>query len=163
MKKSFTLLEVIVSITIFMIVLLFLYKVLDQTKLSNKLFENRKVSLEKINRLNNIILEDIAEAIIIDKAVLDKEKNTRYQFTSNNTYHNAYYKYITYMISSNDKLVRIESLKKFKFENDNIEFYDNAYVDILLENIEFFEVNNNAFIIKQKDKKRIVFKAFKLK
>ena len=42
MKKSFTLLELIISITLFMIIVVFLYKTLDQTKHSNKLFSNKQ-------------------------------------------------------------------------------------------------------------------------
>lgn len=45
-------------------------------------------------------------------------------------------------------------------------FFENAYIDVLLENIEFFEakgdgVNFNIFI-KEKDKKREFFNAYKM-
>ena len=166
MKKSFTLLEVIISITIFMIVLLFLYKVLDQTKLDNKLFESRQEKVDVINNLNNILLEDIAESIEDTKNkptnTFDRNNNSRYQFMSNNTYHNAYYRYITYMISPDNELLRIESLKKFRFENENYDFYDTAYIDVLLEDVEYFDVSNNSFIIKQIDNKQIIIRTFKL-
>lgn len=162
-KKSFTLLEVIISVTIFMIVLLFLYKTLDQTKHSNKLFENKQKIVKSINHLNTLILEDIAEKTNKLKITYTDEKNTNIVFKSNNTFHNPYYVNIAYLVSSNDKLVRVESLNEFKFENTNYDFYDTAYVDILLEDIELFEVQNNVFIIKQKDKKKIVIKAFNLK
>lgn len=166
MKKSFTLLEVVISITIFMIVLLFLYKVLDQTKLSNKLFESRQEKVNIVNNLNNIIIEDIAESIEDEKDkatnTFDKNNNSRYQFKTQNTYHNAFYKYITYMLSNENELLRIESLTKFRFENENYDFYDTAYIDVLLEDIEYFEVSNNSFILKQKDKKQIIVRAFKL-
>ena len=48
-KKAFTLLEVVISITIFMIILLFLYKTLDDTKLTNDKFESYIHKKDKIN------------------------------------------------------------------------------------------------------------------
>jgi hypothetical protein len=51
-------------------------------------------------------------------------------------------------------------------QNSLLDFYENAYIDILLEDIEFFEVkdtkNEVLFIIKQKNKERELYKAFKL-
>ena len=38
-KRAFTLLEVIISITLFMVLIIFVYKTLDQTKHSNIIFE----------------------------------------------------------------------------------------------------------------------------
>lgn len=55
MKKAFTLLELIISITLFMIIVVFLYKTLDQTKHSNNLFLNKEEILKKSNHLHNIL------------------------------------------------------------------------------------------------------------
>lgn len=162
-KKAFTLLEVIISITIFMIVLLFLYKTLDQTKHSNSLFATKDKDILKLNHLNNIILEDIAESIDNVKVSFDDDKNARVIMKSNNSYHNPYFNNIVYLISSNGKFVRIESLNKFEFENTNYEFYDNSFIDVLLEDIEFFDYSNDSFVIKQNNKDKIVIRAFKLK
>lgn len=165
MKKSFTILELMISITIFMIVIVFLYKVLDQTKFSNNLLSEKEKSLTKSNDLHNIFLEDIAESKKIE-ITITKEKMAIVKIETRNTYHNPYYKHITYMIGSNSKLLRIESLKVFENENTAIEFFENAYIDILMEDIELFEVKNSdlsyIFLIKQKNKDREFFNTYKL-
>ena len=167
LKKAFTLLEVVISITLFMVLIVFVYKTLDQTKHSNEIFEKQTKSIKDSNRLYNIFLEDVAESLQIETITYDRDKNARLVFTSNNTYHNPYYLNITYLVSSNDKLVRIESKDKFKFANTSYEFYENAYVDILLENIEYFDIkkdkNQYVFAIKQKDKKRVLYSTYILK
>lgn len=166
-KKAFTLLEVVISITLFMVLIIFVYKTLDQTKHSNKIFEKQTTSIKNSNRIYNIFLEDIGEIPKTSKILsisYDRDKNARLIFTSNNTYHNPFYTNIVYLISSNDKLVRIESKNKFEFEKTSYEFYENAYIDVLLEDIEYFDIkkDKNQFVlaIKQKDKKRVLYSTY---
>ena len=168
MKKSFTLLEIIISITIFMILLLFLYKVLDQTKYSNYLLKDKKEDIKSINHLHNILFEDIAESIKNIVLIKDKNNNSMIKFESSNTFHNPFYTHITYFISKENNLIRMESLNKFE-EKKNIDiFYENVYIDILLKNIEYFEIKENkgnksiVFAIKQKNKKKQLFNTFRM-
>ena len=169
MKKSFTLLEVVISITLFMILLIFLYKTLDQTKYSNKQFTDYTENIKYKNDLNDIFLEDILESSSKIDIKLDNDKNSLLRFESLNSYHNSFFNHITYMISSNNKLIRIQSRDKFNFGETQIGFYNYAYIDILLEDIEYFEVQesviktnkNYVFIIKQKNKERIIFNTYK--
>lgn len=171
MKRAFTLLEVIISITLFMILLIFLYKTLDQTKHSNEQFLSYSLKQKNINHLNDVLLEDILEANSKIEIKEDNDKNSLLRFKSSNTYHNSFFNNITYMISSNSKLIRIESKDKFNFGETQIDFYDYAYIDILFEDIEYFKVKqsskksnkNYVFIIKQKDKKRIIFNTYKIR
>lgn len=165
MKKTFTLLELVISISIFMILILFLYKVLDQTKYSNTLLLEKGKQLEISNRLHDILLEDIAESKKVS-ITMTKEKNSLVRIETRNSYHNPYYKYVTYMISSNFKLLRIESLEVFNTgENVNIDlFLENAYIDILANDVELFEVKNSelnyVFVIKEKDKERVFYNTY---
>lgn len=166
MKKAFTLLEVTIAVTLFMILVLFLYKTLDQTKHTNKIFEQKKDALKEVNQLNNIFLEDIAESKSALEILYTDDKTAIVKFASNNTYHNGFHNYITYLISSNDKLVRIESNDKFKESESDLNFYENAYIDILLNDVEIFEVSAKdsevVLIIKQKNKEKQIYKAFRL-
>jgi type II secretory pathway pseudopilin PulG len=165
MKKSFTLLEVIISITLFMILIVFLYKTLDQTKYSNNQFSKKEQSLKLTNDLYDIFLKDVAQAKDI-KIELNKEKNSIVKLISTNTYHNAFFNNITYLIGSNNKLVRIESKDIFKGFETPFEFYDDSFIDILLDDIEFFEVKEDKgsylFAIKQKNKERVLLNTYKL-
>ena len=167
MKKSFTLLELIISITLFMIIVGFLYKTLDQTKHSNKLFSNKQNILKESNQLHNIFLEDIAEASNIT-INYDKNKNAIVKIVTNNSYHNSFFNNVTYIVGATNKLVRIESSQVFNELKPNEEnFYENAFIDILLDDIEFFELKNDAdnyiFGIKQKNKERGFYNTYKIK
>ena len=163
-KKAFTLLEVVISITIFMIILIFMYKTLDDTKLSNSSFENHINKKDDVNHLYKIFAEDIAESKGKIDFLQDRDKNSLVIFKSNNSFHNAFYSNITYMVSSNNYLVRIESKDKFQKEKSTLEFYNNSYIDTLQKDIEKFIVvqkdDKVIFIIKQKDKEKIVFSTF---
>lgn len=165
MKKAFTLLELIISITLFMIIVVFLYKTLDQTKYSNNLFSNKQEILKQSNHLHNIFLEDIAEASSIT-IKSDKNKNAIVKIVTNNTYHNSFFNNITYFIGDTKELIRIESKEVFnELETKNLDFYENAFIDILLEDIEYFDVKNMeinySFMIKQFNKDRIFYNAYR--
>ena len=167
MKKAFTLLELIISITLFMIIVVFLYKTLDQTKYSNNLFSNKQEILKQSNHLHNIFLEDIAEASSIT-IKSDKNKNAIVKIVTNNTYHNSYFNNITYLISSSKKLLRIESSEIFnELAPMNLDFEKNSYIDPLLEDIDFFELQssneNYILLVKQKAKERVFYNTYKVK
>jgi hypothetical protein len=149
-----------------MIILLFIYKVLDDTKVTNEKFEQHVYKKDDINHIYKIFLEDIAESKALGATNIsqDRDKNTFMIFKSNNTFHNAFYTNITYMVSSNNNLVRIESRDKFKKEKSGLDFYNNSFIDILFKDIEKFIVvkkdDRVLFVIKQKDKEKIVFSTF---
>lgn len=167
MKKAFTLLELIISITLFMIIVVFLYKTLDQTKYSNNLFSNKQELLKQSNHIHNIFLEDIAEASSIT-INYDKNKNAIVKVITDNTYHNAFFNNVTYLINSSKELIRIESKTVFE-DLQPIEeaFFNDAFIDVLLEDVEYFDVensgNNYNFLIKQKNKERVFFNTYIMK
>ena len=167
MKKAFTLLELIISITLFMIIVVFLYKTLDQTKYSNKLFTNKQNILKESNHLHNIFLEDIAEASSVTVSY-DKNKNAIVKIVTYNTYHNAFFNNVTYFIGHSKELIRIESRDEFK-ESERVsdDFLNNAFIDNLLEDVEYFDLKNMEinynFIIKQFEKDRVFYNTYKLR
>ena len=168
MKKSFTLLELLISISIFSIIIVFLYKTLDQTKYSNILFSKKQETLKESNHLHNILLEDVTESNSIPTVTPDKNKNSIVKINTSNTYHDVFFNNVTYLVGNTKKLLRIESEKVFtEFEAKNIDFYRNAYIDVLLEDIEYFELkndgNNYNFVIKQKAKDRVIYNTFIIK
>ncbi len=168
MKKSFTLLELLISISIFSIIIVFLYKTLDQTKYSNILFSKKQETLKQSNHLHNILLEDVTESNSTPTVTPDKNKNSIVKINTSNTYHDAFFNNVTYLVGNTKKLLRIESEKVFtELEAKNIDFYRNAYIDVLLEDIEYFELkndgNNYNFVIKQKGKNRVIYNTFIVK
>lgn len=167
MKKSFTLLELIISITLFMIIVVFLYKTLDQTKYSNNLFSNKQEILKQSNHLHNIFLEDIAEASSIT-INYDKNENAIVKIVTDNTYHNSFFNNITYIVGATNKLVRIESKEVFNTRQPiGDDFYHNVFIDVLLEDVEYFDMknsnNNYNFVVKQKSKDRVFYNTYILR
>lgn len=169
MKKAFTLLEVVVSLTIFMILILFLYKTLDQTKLSNKQFSNTLEKMTSLNSLNKIFLEDLLESKEFSIHE-DKRKNSIVKIQTTNLYHNPYFSNVTYFVSKDKNLLRVESKEAFSIDKRNSQsFYNDSYIDKLFDDIEYFEAKESQdktkilYVVKQNDKKeKIFFTAHKL-
>ena len=166
-KKAFSLLELVISITIFMIILLFLYKSLDDTKLANKKFENHLHKKDDLNHLYKVIAEDIAESDGVISLSIDRDKNSIVTFKTNNSFNDAFFRNVAYMISSNNHLLRIESKEAFKKEKSGIDFYNNSFIDILSKDIKKFVVlqkdnDKFVFIIEPKKGEKIMFPTFKM-
>ncbi len=142
MKRSFTLVEMIISITLFSIVLVFLYKALDITKLSNQFYNKKLIQFEAKSDIKKLIFTDILNKDNNITMKIDKNKNTILQFNSSNTYHNPFYTNITYLISKNNNLLRLESKNKFN-KNKIYNFIDNSYIDIVDYNISKFKIAKN--------------------
>lgn len=171
-KRGFTLVEVMVSITIFSIVMAFLYESLNHSKNFNKIFEKHVNNYIESFDLQKIINEDIIEtkdSIIISS---DKNKNTiLFIKNTNNTYHNPFNKYVTYLLSNEQNILRIESKKEFKPKELKSEFFDdeNTYIDIVAKDIKKFIVVKNekdengfSFYIETINSKSYLFSSKKL-
>lgn len=139
MKKSFTLLEVIISIGIFSVLMIFLYKTLDQVSFSNNIFKEREKSLYKNNKIYKIMIEDTLESSKVE-ILEDKNKNSVLKLISTNTFHNPSYKNITYLIDASNTLVRIESKLEFLLDKTTSEFYKDVYIDKIQEEVIIFSI-----------------------
>lgn len=143
-KKSFTLIEVMISIALFSIIILFLYQTLDMNQKSNNFYENKLESFQNQDNLKFVIYEDILDNIAIDTnqtkvIVEDKNNNMILRLNSSNTFHNPFFNNITYLLGKNGELLRIES--KEYFNTDNL--YDvlkDSYVDTIYSGVEKFRV-----------------------
>lgn len=149
----------IVSIALFFLILIFLYKALEITKSSNDFFSSKVSNIVSTNKIKKVLIEDIAEAD--EKGIelsYDKNFNSILQIKTKNMYHDVFYEYVVYFISKENNLLRIESLKKFDKFNLNEDFFNQAYIDILTNDIEKFEVvkmkeNKEAYTIMLRVKK----------
>jgi len=152
-KRSFTLIEVIISITLFSIIIVFLYSTLNITQKSNQVFKdelNKNIAKEDIKF---IFFEDLINSKNSIKIYEDKDKNTILTFSTNNTFHNPFYTNITYLLSRKNNLLRIESnlpydSKKIYQFKDN----ENRYIDKISSDIKLFKVyhdnkNNKKYTI----------------
>jgi type II secretory pathway component PulJ len=159
LKQSFTLVEMLISISLFSIIIIFLYDTLDLNQKTNKFFLDKLNESQVEIKLKKILFSDILNANKASIKVFEqKNKNFILTMQSKNIYHDKFYPYITYIVSKKNRLLRIEHQKKY--QNDKMNFNDDKlFIDILEENIKLFQVikskNNITFILQKKDEKTI--------
>jgi len=141
-KIAFTLIETIIAITLFMLVVMFLYNAIDKLKNENELISNKVTKFNQNEQLVKVLFLDIFEAK--DVAIKTNSKNQNIDkitlTTKNSLYHN-YYPKIEYFVNKDNFLIRKESnfednitkAKIFKVYKSNDGYF--VYV-----NGEYFEV-----------------------
>ncbi len=114
MRKAFTLIELMVSISILSIIMIYLYKSYSSLNHSN-LFYKKEVSSIKIAQLKKrVFYLDFSLALPNSVKIINQDKNEDIVFLQSvNSMHRRYNPYITY-IFKDSKLYRLESLKVFK-------------------------------------------------
>jgi prepilin-type N-terminal cleavage/methylation domain-containing protein len=153
-KPSFTLIEILISITIFSIVVLFLYRALDGTKKTNSFFSKQVVTEQDLNKVKSVFFLDLKKSLDNNSTITDSVyHHPIIRIKSSNYYHNPYYNNISYIITNTNKLLRIESKDQFPQNGVDYTFFDTAYIDILLENIKKIKVSNSD----KKDDKRYLY------
>jgi prepilin-type N-terminal cleavage/methylation domain-containing protein len=161
-KNSFTLIEVLISIALLAIIVVFLYQALDITTKSNKFFSKKLLVQNSKSKIKNMFFIDIIHSESnVTKITLDKNKNSLFTFQTTNTYHSPFYKNITYFISKKNNLIRIES--KLVFNKDKLfySFFKNAYIDTIANDIVIFKIikqnKKYSIYIKFKDETDMMF------
>lgn len=114
LRKGFTLIELMISITILAIMMLFLYKSYANLNLSNAILKDESSKIQKIQKIKKVIYLDfllrLGKAIPIDK----REKNEDFvTFQTSHSIHKRYHPYVAYIVKE-EKLYRLESLHKIK-------------------------------------------------
>ena len=167
MKKAFTLLEVVISISIFMVMILFMYKALDDTKISNNKFVEYINKDLNINDIYQIVSEDVMEKTSDIALLEDRDKNSLFFFETKNSYHDPFYTNVLYM-NIEDKFIRIESLNQINPKEFSYEVLEDAYIDVLFEKVNSFKAIKDTtnkkinIFIELKNKEKIVFPIFEM-
>ena len=160
-KSAFTLVEMMIAISIFAIIVVFLMSTTSSLSYSNKLYQR---SLDKKllqSEAKKIIFDDIIQNQQI-KEINYTEKNIRFELITSNALYDPFNNYITYRVTKDNKLIRYETSQK-QPEVINSTYIESCRVDILYEDIETFYVQlskKKDFIlifIKQKEKSPITF------
>lgn len=115
MKKGFTLIEVLISVTLLSIMMLFLYKSYDSLNYSNSFYKKEVTHLAQEQLIKKIIFLDFSLIVNKSISILNKDKNEDFVLMqSTNSLHHMYNPYIAYIIK-NTKLYRLESLKRLTY------------------------------------------------
>jgi prepilin-type N-terminal cleavage/methylation domain-containing protein len=114
-RAAFTLIEMIIAISIFSVMMLYLYKTYSTLNISNVNLKREVHSLQKIQNIKKVVYLDFTLATFNAKNMIniikrDKGKDFVY-FQSSHSLHKRFNPYLVYMVKNN-KLYRLESLKK---------------------------------------------------
>ena len=113
MRRGFTLIEMMISIAILSVMMLFLYKSYNALNRSNALYKTKADAVKTLELKKKVIFLDFSLALFDTYKIINQEKNTDIVFLqTSNSIHKRYNPYIAY-IMKNEKLYRLESLKGF--------------------------------------------------
>ena len=150
MKKSFTLLEVLISITISMFIFLAIFNIINSLKTTNKVLK------KKLLNKNDLLVKTLYYDILNSKriAVLKTDNpdfNRLYLFTSNSLY--GYDRVFVTWVAVGKNLVRIESKDVINIPGT----YQN--LDRFAKDVKIFRIykNKDKFFIFIRTKKDIYF------
>lgn len=154
--SGFTLLEVLISVALFSIIILFLYQTIDINEKSNNFYEEKLTTYKNQDDLKFIIYEDILnntnniETNTTKIIQNDKNNNTILRLRTDNTFHNPFFNNITYFLGKDGELFRVETKDYFNTEN-LYEVLKDSYIDIVFSDVEKFRVvkkeNENKFTV----------------
>jgi len=166
-KNAFTLIEMLISIMILAIMMLFLYKSYASLNLSNEIYKAEANKLTSTDQAKKVLFLDFSLALHKSINIQNQEKNEDVIFMqTSHSRHKNYNPYVAYVVKE-DVLYRLESFKRYSGYPLSVE--DEFSVDILGD-VDTFRVYKNIktrddistevylIHIKFKEKKDILFK-----
>jgi len=113
MKKAFTLIEILIAITILSIMMLFLYKSYSSLNISNSFYKNELGQIKNGYLKKKIFFLDLSLAYKEKVKVLNQDTKEDVLFMqSSNSIHKRHNPYIAYIIQDS-RLCRLESIHEF--------------------------------------------------
>ncbi len=111
MRKGFTLIEMMIAITILSIMMLFLYQSYASLNESNSFYKTKIEDIKKIETKKRVLFLDFSLALFTSQNIINitKDKDTVF-LQSSNSIHGRINPYVTYIVKEK-KLYRLESLK----------------------------------------------------
>ena len=111
-RKAFTLIEMMIAISILSIMMLYLYKTYADLNISNNNLHTESSKIEKIQKIKEVISQDFMLSLVKSTKIVNREKNEDFiTLQTTHSIHRRYNPYVTYIVKDK-KLYRLESLKK---------------------------------------------------
>jgi len=127
-KKAFTLIEMIIAISILSIMMLFLYQSNASINKSNIFYKHEVDKLNSIELKKKIIFLDFSLMFNKSDVIINQDKKIDFIFMqSTHSLHRRVNPFIAYIVK-NEKLYRLESLKKLKSPLDLESKFDIDYL-----------------------------------
>jgi len=122
MRRAFTLIELMISISILSMIMLFLYKSYSELNSANSFYQEEAKGLERKVKIKETLFLDISLALSKSVKILNhtKQKDTLLMH-STHSLHRRINPYIAYVIN-NKRLYRVESFRElhsYPFESDS--------------------------------------------
>lgn len=149
MRKAFTLIEMLISVSILSIMMIFLYESYTSLNSSNIFYKKELDSIKTIQLKKRLLFLDFSFAMQGKTKILNQDTNEDVVFMqSANSIHKRFNPYIAYIVKDS-KLYRLESIKEFK---EYPLVYDNEFVADFLGEIDSFRVyksknDNEAYLV----------------
>ena len=139
-RRAFTLVELMVSIALTVIVVLFLYKALVTQEISNKVLAKNATSLHRTDQIFDLLYRDFLESNETKiSTTFNKDYNILY-LSTRNSLHDIPFTHVVYYVNVKDKtLVRLESAYPMKLPID-LEKIQYIFADPLVKKITKFRV-----------------------
>jgi prepilin-type N-terminal cleavage/methylation domain-containing protein len=114
MRRAFTLIELMISIVILSIIMVFLYKSYAELNSQNKLYDQAANKIKKIELIKQTLFLDLSLSLKGSSVIISQDKKIDNFFCqSTHSIHDRINPYIGYIVKDN-KLYRVESLKPLK-------------------------------------------------
>ena len=143
-KIGFTLLETIIAITLFMLVVMFLYGSIDNLKNQNQIISKKVVQFNQKNQFIKVLFLDIFEAKSINIKTLNKNIDTIQIITKHSLYHQKEGN-VSYVLGKDenkewlirkekgfeDKIKKVKVFKVYKGKKGYFVYIDGEYFEVL--------------------------------
>ena len=162
MKKAFTLLEMLIAVSLLSIIIVFLYQTYASLQNSNRFYGKELSSASFEQKLRKTIYLDLALSMPDSFQITNIDKHSDViTMQSSHSVHRRIMPYIAYMIKDSE-LLRIESSDRLSFP---LQGSEEMVIDNLgeVQSFRLFE-NNNAFLVhlEQNNKKMMIFRVNRL-
>jgi len=156
MKRSFTLLEMLIAISLFMFVYFVMTNILSDLELSKNFIKKKYEYTSKEEKTLKTLYGDILNATYIKIVKRNKNFTTIYLRTTNSLY-NLSYPFVVWYVTNKNNLIRVESINQQLLPLKNTGYlYDFGHVKIF----RIFQ-NKDKFFIFYEKKKPLYFELYK--
>ena len=139
-RRSFTLIELMVSIVLTVIVVFFLYKALTMQEQANESLQKKGMTIAKSNKLFELFYRDFKESNISQVAGTFNKDYNIFSLATANSLHELPFAYVIYYVNAKDKtLVRLESALPFHLPV-SLEKVPFVFADVLAKNVKKFRI-----------------------
>lgn len=145
MRKAFTIIELLISIALLSILIVFMYQNIDVLKKSNFIYEKfyNKTSLN--TKIHTTIFLDLAQSISVKKINGDFD---RVILQTSHSHFGIIMPYVAYIVNKNT-LYRVESIKQIpsKITDDFLPYLKFEVVKKGIKKFKFYQAKNSFLVV----------------